>query len=120
PGGRSSFFRERGRALRVPKLVERLVHVGRRIQIVLKEELHRAFARFASSSHTNLRCSMRDKGGRKNCDAQPSISKLSVSERGVYAALEFGHFWGGNGAVVPKGLPIIARQFTAGNTRERS
>ena len=32
------------------------------------------------------------------------------------AALEFGHFWGGNGAVVPKGLPIIARQFTAGNT----
>src|SRR6185503_19626569 len=29
-------------------------------------------------------------------------------------------FWGRKWAVVPKGLPIIARQFTAGNTWERS
>jgi len=55
PGGRSFIFGEGGRALRVSKLVERLVHVGRWIQIVLKEKLHRAFARFTSSSHTNQR-----------------------------------------------------------------
>ena len=45
---------------------------------------------------------------------------MCLASAELHSALEFGHFWGGNGAVVPKGLPIIARQFTARNTWERS
>jgi len=51
PGGRTFFFRDGCRALRLPKLVERFLQFLRRIQIVLKPELDSALARFTSFAH---------------------------------------------------------------------
>ena len=55
PSGRAFVFRERGGLLRDPELIERLVQIAGRIQIVLKQELHGAFPRFTSSAHTAAR-----------------------------------------------------------------
>src|SRR2546430_2644086 len=55
PGGRAFVFGERGGLLRNPELIERLVQIAKKIQIVLKQELHNAFPRFTSNAHTAAR-----------------------------------------------------------------
>ena len=48
---RAFFVVDGGGALRVPEFVQRPLQILRRIQVVLKQELHRVFARFASFAH---------------------------------------------------------------------
>ena len=53
--GRRAFFLGDGRgALRVPEFIQRPVQILRRIQIVLKQKLHGAFARFAAFAHESI------------------------------------------------------------------
>jgi hypothetical protein len=51
---RAFFLGDGGCALRVPKFIQRPFQILRRIQIVLKKELHRVLARFASFAHIKV------------------------------------------------------------------
>jgi len=51
PGGSCCLGIEGGGALRLPETIERRLEIGGRIQIVLKEKLHGAFARLAACAH---------------------------------------------------------------------
>ena len=54
PRCRTFFLGDGRRALRVPEFIERPVQILRRIQIVLKQKLHGAFARFAAFAHISI------------------------------------------------------------------
>ena len=52
PVGRAFVSGDGGGALRIPKFVQRSLEVVGRVQIVLKQKLHGAFARLAAFSHS--------------------------------------------------------------------
>ena len=55
PFGRAGFLvLDGGGALGIPERRQLQLQVGRRIQIMLKQKLHRALARFASFAHKNI------------------------------------------------------------------
>jgi hypothetical protein len=45
-------FGQGGRALRIPKLIERSLEIIRRVQVVLKQKLNGAFTRLTSHTHS--------------------------------------------------------------------
>jgi hypothetical protein len=51
PMRRALFVLDRGGALGIPELRQLEFEIFRRVQVVLKQKLHRAFARFASFAH---------------------------------------------------------------------
>jgi hypothetical protein len=51
PMRRAFFLGDGGGALRIPEFIQRPLQILRRIQVVLKQKLHGAFARFASFAH---------------------------------------------------------------------
>ena len=51
PVRRAFFLVNGGGALRIPEFLQRPLQILRRIQVVLKQKLHGAFARFTSFAH---------------------------------------------------------------------
>ena len=51
PVRRAFFVLDGGGALGIPELRQLQLEIVRRVQVVLKQKLHRAFARFASFAH---------------------------------------------------------------------
>jgi hypothetical protein len=74
PGGRAFVLGDGGGALGLPEFIQRPAQILRRTQVVLKQELHRAFARFTSFAHsaTSAWRTLRD-GEMKNCRKQRAI-----------------------------------------------